>query len=219
MNNSINIVQKLKKYIKNTVPDKWPNPEARTADVLVMFTVKAMWQKGGVMGLLNHVNDMIQYTNWQFKQKGVHGSVRLVGLVQADFPEFGDHDKKMALNALRRGHVRSGDGNSRTLREHVGADIIALVHHNKRGGGGLAQVMGDWAVMPSNTRAIFRHELAHTFGWNHGDRGNYSMIEANFRRAASRRPKRVQDGMVYLQYRGKASATKDNSWGGAPDLK
>jgi hypothetical protein len=196
----------VRELIANPVPNLYSASGARTADLLVIYTKEVKIAFGGPDNLLNHVNSMVAYTNGQFNgHKVKRARLRLVGLVEVD--HVPKNNLRHDIGDLSAGKMNAvGRGGSRdklaVLRHRTGGDLVMLLcKANKRGGGGLGMIKGPWSVMDFPYHAIFRHELQHNFGWNHGDRGNLSVIDRNFPQIAKWCKKRVTENKTYVQYR------------------
>jgi hypothetical protein len=59
--------------------------------------------------------------------------------------------------------------------------------------------------------SIFRHEMAHNYGWNHGDRQNYSMIHKNYPGMAKWNKTKVSRDHLYVQYWTSVEESKDKN--------
>jgi hypothetical protein len=81
--------------------------------------------------------------------------------------------------------------------------VTFIFRFNKRGGGGLASVLGPWAAMNYPTGAIYSHEMRHNGGWNHGDKGNWTMIGKNARKMSSWQGRKVNTNQMFVQYMGR----------------
>jgi hypothetical protein len=195
----------IKKTIVNkVVPD--PNaptaPTSRTVDILIVYSKEAKARLGGPEGVLTRANAVVAYTNFRFNEKKSRGTLRLVGLVETDYspPTEGD-TVKISLDALRSGGVTCAKENVHKLRNKVGADLVCIWSNaNRGGGGGLAQIHGAWSAMNFPSTAIFRHEMAHNFGWSHSDRNDYSMIEKNIPGMAKWNKTKILKDRLYVQY-------------------
>jgi hypothetical protein len=189
----------VKSIILNEVPDEHFIPADRIVDIMILYTkaVKTKW--GGPDKVLEHANDVVAYANFKFHEKNAKGRLRLVGLVEVNYTAA--DDLKADIGNLSRGRITSGRDNVHALRKKTGADLVCLFSSaNSRGGGGLAQIKGPWAAMNFPVRAIFKHEMQHNFGWNHGDRNDLSMIHKNFPEVAKWERKMISKGKLFIQY-------------------
>ncbi|MDR2845274.1 MAG: hypothetical protein LBV28_04170 [Puniceicoccales bacterium] len=195
----------IKKTIYNTIP---PNPDVpvadrnRTVDILIVYTKEAKERLGGPEGVLARANQDVAYTNFRFHEKKVKGTLRLVGLVETEYPAPTQGDTvKTGLDALRSGQVTCGKESVHKLRNKVGADLVCIwINANRGGGGGLAQIHGTWSSMNYPVTSIFRHEMAHNYGWKHSDRDDYSMIQKNYPGMAKWNKTKVFKDRLYVQY-------------------
>ncbi|MBL0922519.1 MAG: hypothetical protein IBJ10_10380, partial [Phycisphaerales bacterium] len=105
-----------------------PRDSGDLIDVLVMYTVAARNNAGGVNGITNAMNGWITYTNNAYNNSQVIQRVRLVHLVETNYVEATAGGGGMDTDLSRfRG---SGDGhmdNVHALRNQFGADICELV--------------------------------------------------------------------------------------------
>jgi hypothetical protein len=198
----------IKKYIPSEIPRvKMAISQGRTVDILILYTRATKDKLRGPEGVLAHANSVVAYTNMKFGERGVKGRLRLVGLVEVDYVSGGN--LRDDIRNMSKNKVKSHYDTVRQLRDKTGADIVCLFSKfNSRGGGGLAEVKGVWSAMDFPVQAIFRHEMQHNFGWNHGDRTNLSMIDANYPQLARWNRTRVTEGKLYLQYWGTADEAK-----------
>jgi hypothetical protein len=194
----------VRETIPNPVPNTYSASSSRTVDLLVLYTKEVKMRYGTPERLLEHVNSMVAYTNMQFNAHNVKKArVRLVGLVEVTYEPTGN--LRADIGNLGAGRMLAVGKGSRdkihTVRDRTGADMVTLLcKANKRGGGGLGMIKGPWAVMDFPVHSIFKHELQHNFGWNHSDRGNFSVIDRNFSGISKWKKKRVSENKLYVQY-------------------
>jgi hypothetical protein len=200
------------KFIVKTIENKIvPNPDVpvagknRTVDILIVYTKATKERLGGPEGVLARANEVVAYTNLRFHDRKVQGTLRLVGLIETEYspPEGADDVVKHGLGAISSGYATSGGPRKsiHKVRNKVGADLVCMwVNANRGGGGGLAQIHGAWSSMNLPVTSIFRHEMAHNFGWNHGDRHDYSMIQKNFPGMAKWNKTKMSKDKIYVQY-------------------
>jgi hypothetical protein len=171
-------------------------------DILIVYSKETKARLGGPEGVLARANEVVAYTNHRFNAKKVRGTLRLVGLVETDYSPPAEGDTvRISLDALRSGNVTCAKEGVHKLRNRVGADLVCIWSNaNQGGGGGLAMVHGAWSAMNYPTSPIFSHEMAHNFGWNHQDLGNYSMIEKNFPGMSKWNKTKVPKDRLYVQY-------------------
>ena len=198
----------IKKYISSEIPRvKMAISQGRTVDILILYTRATKDKLRGPEGVLNHANSVVAYTNMKFEEKGVKGRLRLVGLVEVDY--VSDGNLRNDIRNMSQNKVKSHYDTVRQLRDKTGADLVCLFSKfNSRGGGGLAEIKGMWSAMDFPVQAIFRHEMQHNFGWNHDDRTNLSMINANYPQLARWKNTRVTEGKLYVQYWGTPDEAK-----------
>ncbi|MDR0535664.1 MAG: hypothetical protein LBG65_04855 [Puniceicoccales bacterium] len=200
----------VKKIINNKLPQNPFSPDVpvatdtRTVDLLIVYTADVKKRLGGHKGVLARANEVVAYTNFKFHERKVQGTLRLVGLVETEYvpPTEGDIVKH-GLGAVSSGYATCGGKKESVhkIRNKVGADLVCMwVAANRGGGGGLAQIHGPWSSMNLPVTSIFRHEMAHNFGWNHDDRQNYSMIHKNFPGMARWVRKKIAKDKLYVQY-------------------
>ncbi|MDR1817479.1 MAG: zinc-dependent metalloprotease [Puniceicoccales bacterium] len=201
----------VQKWIENPTKDvNYKYTEADVVDVLILYGPQVRNYWGGHRKLLERINFLLDHTNQDFKRKekdpkqfggAIMGKFRLIGLVESDTPTAGNF--RDDLHRLRAGKVVAGGRNAQHLRNQLNADLVIYIsHHNRRSGGGLSTVRGPWCATDFPTPTIFRHEIQHLMGWKHSDKGNFTMIQRNFRAVAQWKKNPRPDGRVFIQYKG-----------------
>lgn len=170
----------------------------RVADICVVYVNRMRFDSsgyGGPKGLLERANGVVADANKRFREKGVMGKLRLVGVVEVD---YADTNKSTDLN---RAHgLRSGVESVSAIRERLGADLVCLFV--LKSSGGVAHTPGIYSVVGKGKwPTSFTHEIQHNFGWKHGHGENLWTVKANFPMNANLLPRRLPYGKVYVQYR------------------
>jgi len=172
--------------------------QERVADICVIYVNRMRFDSsgyGGPQGLLNRANGVVADANKRFREKGVMGKLRLVGVVEVD---YADTNKSTDLN---RAHaLQSGVDSVSAIRNRLGADLVCLFV--LKSSGGVAHTPGTYSVVGKGKwPTSFTHEIQHNFGWKHGHGENLWTVKENFPMNAKRLPQRLPYGKVFIQYR------------------
>ncbi|MDR1497087.1 MAG: hypothetical protein LBS59_01545 [Puniceicoccales bacterium] len=184
--------------------------EARTVDVLVLYTPAVLRQTGSVQKVLLRINECVDYANYKIKSLeaqsdkfGKVGRVRLVGLVEVDY--VSGANPTVDIHRLRRGEIKSGGQSIEQLRDFLKADLVCMVSAFRKGGG-VGQCPGPLSVLQSFTPPFFRHEIQHNFGWRHEHNKNIFVVQQNYAKVAKWKegsPLPLNEKKVFLRQRKK----------------
>ncbi|MFM7132752.1 MAG: reprolysin-like metallopeptidase [Planctomycetota bacterium] len=172
-----------------------PCDNGTKVDVLVVYTSAAVTQAGSTASLLDSINWAMADSNSIYAGSGVALQARLVGTALVTYTE--NADMSVDLDRL----TGTSDGfmdNIHTIRNNVGADLVALVRADGGGACGVA-----W-LLPSNSSAnankgfsvtalgcfsnrTFTHEMGHNMGCCHapGDGGAAPRAASSATRSAT----------------------------------
>ncbi|MDR3229766.1 MAG: hypothetical protein LBT53_10270 [Puniceicoccales bacterium] len=197
-------IKLIRKTVDHVTSNHGDVPLARTVDTMVVYTTELLGRFGGNhRAMLAHIDSVIDYTNRRYAERKVRSRLRLVGLIESTWQGPAENAVKIGLGTLMSNRVPIHRYSVHKLRSQVGADTVTFIFRfGKRGGGGLASVMGSWAAMDYPVGAIYSHEMRHNAGWNHGDKGNWTMIDRNAPKMASWQPRRMNTNRLFVQYMG-----------------
>ncbi|MFN0137221.1 MAG: right-handed parallel beta-helix repeat-containing protein [Phycisphaerae bacterium] len=155
------------------------NDDARTIDVLCLYTPAARDAAGGIAALQSRVQNGLDTATFAIANSGIDATtMRMAAFVEVAYdevaPAWGDHLPRI---------TNPSDGfidNAHTLRDQYAADLVALFIDDTRFTGGQAYYATFWpqsAFSVNNWRSVgggsltLAHELGHNFGCAH-DRPN-----------------------------------------------
>lgn len=155
------------------------NDDARTIDVLCLYTPAARDAAGGIAALQSRVQNGLDTATFAIGNSGIDATtMRMAGFVEIAYdeiaPNWGDHLPRITNPA--DGFIDI----AHTLRDQYSADLVALFIDDTRFTGGQAYYATFWpqsAFSVNNWRSVgggsltFAHELGHNFGCAH-DRAN-----------------------------------------------
>ncbi|MCZ2157311.1 MAG: M12 family metallo-peptidase, partial [Bryobacterales bacterium] len=163
-------------------------------DVMVAYTARAREARGGVSGMLAHINQVIAESNQGFANSNVAITFRLVHTVEVDFDDSQSTvSYGSTLLALRKNQDGSMD-EVHALRDQYGADLVSLfISPPLPSSGsftvGMAYILSGDTANPTNLASVanfapyafsvvhqsyaggsslsFPHEAGHNLGLNH----------------------------------------------------